>query len=116
MLFTLGRCGVPAYRIQRLLQNGLITPQHRHARQQRQTTRRDVAALRAHYACFSAEFETAPDQSPIRGRSSHPEAHALGDLEAQDGAPLDLLASLPKWKESLRLRPRLGEETNTSHL
>ena len=44
------------------------------------------------------------------------EAHALGYPEGRDDAPLDLLASLPKWKESLRLRPRLGEQTNTSHL
>jgi hypothetical protein len=44
------------------------------------------------------------------------EAHALGDLKCSEDAPLDLLASLPKWKESLRLRSRLGEEKNTSHL
>jgi len=44
------------------------------------------------------------------------EGHALGYPEGRDDAPLDLLASLPKWKESLRLRPRLGEQTNTSHL
>jgi hypothetical protein len=44
------------------------------------------------------------------------EAQALSDLKCSDDAPLDLLASLSKWKESLRLRSRLGEETNTSHL
>jgi hypothetical protein len=44
------------------------------------------------------------------------EAQALSDPEGRDHASFDLLASLPKWKESLRLRSRLGEETKTSHL
>jgi hypothetical protein len=53
-----------------------------------------VAALRARYACFPAESETAPDQSPIRRRyflsKVALEAHALGAPEACDDTPLDL--------------------------
>ena len=44
------------------------------------------------------------------------ETKALGDSKARNDASALFACLLPKWKERLRLRPRLGEQTNTSHL
>jgi hypothetical protein len=103
---TLAGRSVPQlpYRIQRLLQNGLITPQHRQARHQRQPPRGAVAALRARYACFPAG-NLKPLRINPRSAGVPPlakfalEAHALGDLEGRDDGALDLFSALPaRWQ------------------